>query len=272
MDKESYFINLFNNKFIGDDACVIDNYVYSQDAFFEDVHFKREWMRLDDIGEKAMLVNISDALAMNAKPLYALLTVSMPKNITPYEMEILSDGLKRAAERYGVKIVGGDTVSGPKLDISITIISESKNPIFRKGIKEGNLIAYTGKLGTVKKDLGRLQRGFKIPRSSKFIKPVLRDSFMKKAAKYMNAAMDISDGLFHDLEKLSRANRMGFEFFEKIPKAIGCSGEEFELLFAFDKKYLPVIMGISKKTRTPLTVFAKAARKSYKNRCRPHHF
>ncbi|WP_434658816.1 AIR synthase related protein [Sulfurimonas sp. NW9] len=72
MNLENYFISQFNSKHIGDDGALIDNIVYSKDAFFENVHFKRSWMSCFQIAQKAMLVNISDAVAMNAVPKYAL--------------------------------------------------------------------------------------------------------------------------------------------------------------------------------------------------------
>ena len=78
VDKEQYLINRLKSKHIGDDAAVIGGTLYSMDAFFEDVHFRRAWMSMAQIGRKAMLVNISDAVAMNAIPQYALVTVSIP--------------------------------------------------------------------------------------------------------------------------------------------------------------------------------------------------
>ncbi|WP_281950780.1 thiamine-phosphate kinase [Nitrosophilus kaiyonis] len=272
MNKESFFISLFNNKFVGDDAAFLDKYIYSVDAFNENIHFKKEWLSYYEIGQKAMIVNISDAIAMNAKPLYALLSIALPKDIKPYQMEELAKGIKDIANRYKIEIIGGDTISGKKIDISITIISKTKKPIFRKPIKDGYLLAYTGELGRVKKDLDKLLRGKKVGKNSKFKKPILRDKFMQKASRYIKASMDISDGLFDDLGKLSKLNRIGFKFFNKIDKRVGCSGEEYELLFAFDKRDLKKILQISKITRTPITVFAKAVRKPYKNICKPHHF
>ena len=78
MNKEEYFIKQFSgNKVIGDDGAFIDGFVYSMDAFFENVHFKKEWMSLKQIAYKSMIVNISDAIVMNATPLYALLSVDV---------------------------------------------------------------------------------------------------------------------------------------------------------------------------------------------------
>ena len=83
MNKEDFFIKQFNNnsKIIGDDGAVVDEYVYSNDAFFENVHFQKDWFTLKQIARKAMLVNISDAIAMNAKPKYALLNCGYTKKL-----------------------------------------------------------------------------------------------------------------------------------------------------------------------------------------------
>ena len=272
MNKESFFISLFNSKFIGDDGAVIDGYVYSADAFCEDVHFKREWMSYKQIAKKAMLINISDAIAMNAKPKYALVTIAMPKDIAPKEMRQIAKGLQEVAKEYGCQIVGGDTVASNRLDISIALISISKKPIGRKPLKKGYLLAYTGELGSVGRDLKKLMRGVRVSKYSKFFEPKLRFEFMQRASRYIKACLDISDGLFDDLGKMAMLNRVGFEFFGKIYKRVGCSGEEYELLFAFDPRDRRALEMIARKTRTPITIFAKVSTKPYKNICKPNHF
>ena len=273
MNREDFFIRRFaQSRFIGDDAAILDNMCVSQDAFFEEVHFRRGWMSLYEIGRKAMLVNLSDAVAMNAAPRYALLTVAMPKTLSRREMAELARGLRETAEAYGVEIIGGDTIANVKLDISITILADCERPLSRRGIKEGDLLAYTGVLGTSRRDLRRLMQGRSIAPDSRFLHPVLRRGFIAKAARYLRAGMDISDGLFHDLEKLHRINRLGFEFFTPLPKEIGCSGEEFEMLVAFDPRHETAVRRVAALTRTPLTVFAKAVKKPYRNVCRAHHF
>ncbi len=278
MNKEDYFIECFSKSpFIGDDAAVIDagklkNLCVSQDAFFENVHFRRDWMSLYQIAKKAMLVNISDAIVMNAKPRYALLTVAIPKNYSRRELKELARGFQDAADEYGITIIGGDTIANIKLDISVTIMADCKKPVRRSGMREGDLLAYTGELGGSLRDLRRLLRGGSVNESSRFIAPVLRDRFFYEAASSIRCAMDISDGLFHDLEKLHRSNRLGFEFFRHIPKRVGCSGEEFEILFAFDPAKESRIRNIAKKTRTPVTIFARAVRKPYIDICKANHF
>lgn len=274
MNKEDYFIKQFTKQtsLIGDDAAVIGQSVYSQDAFFENVHFKKEWMSLKQIAAKSMLVNISDAIAMNAIPQYALLTVAMPPYFSTSDLRKLANGFKKVAKDYNIKIIGGDTISNEKLDISVTIISKSANPIYRSGAKKGDLVCYTGELGSCKKDLKRLFKGKKIPSKSKFIKPRLKGEFFYDIAKYVNSSLDISDGLFFELQRVSKASKVGFEFFDKISENIGTSGEEYEMLFTFPKKHLEKIMLASKKHNIALNIFAKVIDGTFETKYKNHHF
>ncbi|MDX4039742.1 thiamine-phosphate kinase [Aliarcobacter skirrowii] len=273
MNKEQFFINnIQNSKYNGDDGAFIDGYVYSMDAFFEDIHFKKDWFTLKQIAYKSMLVNISDAIAMNAKPKYALISIAIPKYYTNEDLKELANGFKKAAKDFDFEIIGGDTIENHKLDISITIISKTSKPIYRSGVKEGDYLCYTGKLGDSKKDLEALLSGKKIKKSSKFIKPVLKADFFYEASKYINASMDISDGLFLDLEKLSIASNIGFDIFRKIDDNIASSGEEYEILFSCSQKNLKKIEQIAKKHKTKLNFFAKAVKGSFRTNLSNHHF
>jgi len=272
LNLENYFISQFKSRHIGDDGALIDGTVYSKDAFFEDVHFKTSWMSHYQIAAKAMIVNISDAVAMNAEPRYALLSVAMPKNITKNQIRELAAGFQDAALKYGIEIIGGDTIGNVKLDITVTVISKTKKPLTRKGLKKGHLIAYSGKLGGSLKELKKLMNLGKIHKKSKFVDIKLRDKFISKCSRFLSSGMDISDGLFCDLQKLSSVNRVGFKFKTKISKSIGCSGEEYEMLFGFDPRYKKAILRHAARSRTPVNIIGKCVRKNYKNRCKAHHF
>jgi thiamine-monophosphate kinase len=273
LDKESFFIDQFiDSKYIGDDGAVVGKYVYSMDAFFENVHFKKEWMSIRQIAHKAMLVNISDAIAMNAVPKYALLSVAIPKEFTKEQLIELGKGFHDIAKEYGLEIIGGDTISNIKLDISVTIVSYTTNPIYRTGLKKGDLLCYTGSLGSVKKDLDLLLEGKKISVDSKFIRPQLKGNFFYEISPFVTSAMDISDGLFFELERLSKANGVGFDFFKNIPKEVGCSGEEYELLFSIDKKDQAKVESIAKERNIEVSFFAQAIKGSFQSPCKAHHF
>ncbi|MEA2029339.1 MAG: thiamine-phosphate kinase [Campylobacterota bacterium] len=271
MDREAYYISKMKSPYIGDDGALVDGLIYSMDAFCENTHFKREWMSLKQIASKAMLINISDAIAMNAKPLHALISISLPHNITTDEIDALTDGFNRVASQYKCEIIGGDTVGGDKLDISITIVSKSDNPLLRKGLKEGDILAYTGVLGGSKRDLNRLFNGDKIANDSRFIAPTLRDDFIYSAREYLRVGMDISDGLFCDTNKLLALNHLGCELIQEIEYEVGSSGEEYEMLIGFDPKYLKKIQEIADDLS--ITPFAKVtAQSSTPLPCKSHHF
>ena len=272
LDKEHYLINKLSSKYIGDDAAVVGDTLYSMDAFFEDVHFKRKWMSMAQIGRKAMLINLSDAIAMNAKPQFALVTLCMPHDITDKEIDELTQSLEMTAKEYGCEIIGGDTIGGDKLHLSITIVSQSDDPLLRKGLKEGDLLAYTGTLGESKRDLDALFRGEKIADDSRFLEPILRADFIEKARPFLHAGMDISDGLFCDTNKLVDINKYGFNILKSINDKIGLSGEEYEMLIGFDPKELEPLKEIAKGLNIPLTVFAEIAENDRRFKCKSHHF
>ncbi len=272
MNLESYFIKQFSTKHIGDDGALIDGYVYSKDAFFENVHFKREWFSYYQIARKSMLVNISDAIAMNADPKYILLSVAMPKHMSREDMRELAAGFKSVAEEFGAEIIGGDTIGNTKLDITVTVISQTRKALLRSNIRNGYFFAYTGVLGRSAKDLKKLFNGGSIHRQSKFIDIKLRQNFVRNAQRVLKAGMDISDGLLSDIEKMTELNRVGVKFLKKIPKGVGCSGEEYEMLVAFDPRDKKSIIRRAQQSRTPLNIFAKASRNRYTNRCKAHHF
>lgn len=271
-DLESFIISKFSSSYIGDDAACIDGYCYSMDSFFEDVHFRQEWMNMNQIGRKSMLINISDAIAMNAKPHFALVSLSLPKNITKEDIEDLSTSMQICAKEFGCEIIGGDTICSDKITISITIISKSDNPLFRAGLKDGYLLAYTGILGESKKDLDRLFKGEKIESSSKFYEPILRSDFIYKSREFLACGMDISDGLFCDTNKLLDINNCGLELISDISNEVGMSGEEYEMLIGFDKTNLSKVEEIAKETNTPLVVFGIASNNDFRFSCKPHHF
>ncbi len=274
MNIENRFISLMSQKKskIGDDGAVLGEWIYSKDIFFENVHFKRQWLSYYQIGYKAMIINISDAIAMNALPCYALVGAAMPKTMSLHDMSELSQGLLSCAREFGVEIIGGDTISNAKLDLSITIVSKSKAPLLRSGLKCGDVIAYTGKLGDSLRHLRYLMAGGQVNSQSRFVKPELRQKFISKSSSSLRCGMDISDGLYSDVEKLCSVNGLGIDWNKHVKKNIGCSGEEYEMLIAFDPRQLKKLKRLSSLTRTPLHIAGTAKRGKMVNRCKRHHF
>ena len=276
MDKERYIFEKFSDKKNGDDGALVGKWVFSKDLFVQNIHFKRSWLSLRQIAVKSMLVNISDAVAMNARPKYALLGLELPKEISVSEIDELCGGFLDICKKFNIKIIGGDTISGDRISISVTIISKTKKAVFRKGAKIGDFIAFTGNLGSVIKDFGILENGGKIDENSKFITPELKADFFYKAAKFTTSAMDISDGLSQDLSRLLEKNGAGIKFLKNLSKDELFSGEEYEILFTFAKKNRDKILKIAKKTATKITIFGEIAELSADTKfidlSKKHHF
>ena len=281
MDKENFIIKPFLNELNGDDGAVLKmlgKWCFSKDLFFEGVHFRREWLSYEQIAAKALLVNISDAIVMNAVPKYALLGLALPKDISNTDIKALQKGFLKTASEFGIKIIGGDTISADKIAISVTLISKvRKKAIYRKWLKKGDLLAFTGELGESLKGLKALQNGenlansvnlktslknsqntAKLPPTHRFIKPTLRGEFFYKIAPKVRCAMDISDGLGQDLARMLNLNGLGVNFFKNLSENELNSGEEYEILFAFVPKHKDFILKTAKKFGVKLTIFAQA--------------
>ncbi|ASM39905.1 thiamine monophosphate kinase [Campylobacter sputorum subsp. bovis] len=273
MDKEKFIISHFKSKFIGDDCAVVGNLVYAKDLFCENSHFKKGWLSHKEIAYKSMIVNISDIIVMNALPKYALIGLSVPKNIKKDDIKALYDGFNKACNEFNIEIIGGDTISSDLLSISVTMIGELiSKPTMRKNLKMGDILCFTGELGSSLKSLQILQRLGKPNLKSRFFKPILRDKFFYKSSKFINAAMDISDGLSRDLERLADINGVNFKFIKKLSKFELRSGEEYEILFSVEKRKLNRVLNEAKKARIKVTPFAKVIKGRYKRYGKTEHF
>lgn len=246
-------------------ARVLDKHkklLIATDGFCEHIHFKREWLRLDEIAHKAMLVNLSDILAMNATPKYALLSITLPM-LNPKEITQIAIALAKVAKKYGIKFIGGDTTKGQNLAFHITMLGIPNGRILkRKGLKVGDLIYCTGKVGQSLYALSHLLRGGKIARSkrfARFIAPCLRGEFIRHIAPFARVGLDVSDGVLAELHTLSTLNHLRFSHIKKSRIPAYRSGEEYELLFAIAPRDKRRLLCLAKRTRTPLEFIAKAS-------------
>jgi len=150
-------------KGIGDDCAVIalpngKFQVISTDLLIEQIHFDLLTTPLEHLGAKSISVNVSDICAMNAKPLYATISIGLSNNISVEMVEQIYKGAANVATQYGIAIVGGDTsASITGLVISVTIVGEvdADKITYRSGAKQGDLICVTG-------DIGRSFAGLKV--------------------------------------------------------------------------------------------------------------
>lgn len=273
LNKENFAINCLKSKYIGDDCAVLKQNceIWCKDLFVENTHFKKTWLSAYDIGKKAVLVNFSDILAMNALPKFALIGLGYPKN-TDYDfIKNLCLGIKETCEKFNCEIIGGDTIKSDLIFVSVSVGGIKQGKIlYRNGAKLGDFIGFTGILGNSLKSFMSLRNGGKIGKNSKFKNIILRQNFIKKGAKFLNSAMDISDGLNSDLLKF--CDKKSIKFVKKLSNFEKKSGEEYEILFSCSPKNLQALRKISQKCRTKITIFGRLKRGKLKTNAKNEHF
>jgi len=112
---------------IADDAAVYRTdedrvHVMTTDTLVEGVHFDRAFMPMEHLGFKALSVNVSDVVAMNASPRYATVSIGIPQNVSVEMITTVYEGLKQACDAYDMHIVGGDTNASHGLSLSISVV------------------------------------------------------------------------------------------------------------------------------------------------------
>jgi len=195
---------------IGDDTAIIENSLICSDTLVEDIHFSFKYFTLYDAIKKAILVNLSDILAMNGKPLYYLLNLSIPKKLKDQLYQV-TDAIRDINKEYHIDLIGGDTTH-TKTDtfISVTMIGKTDNPILRDGAKEGDTIFMGGFSGKSSLALHFLLKDEETRYKKFHIEPQIDFNFLKLFEKYPpNSMIDISDGLLNDLSHILEESSKG---------------------------------------------------------------
>lgn len=230
-------------KSIGDDAAVLDfkdkKAVISTDLLIEGVHFDLAYMPLRHLGYKAVVVNVSDICAMNARATQITVSVAVSNRFPLEALEELFDGITLASKFYNVDVIGGDTTSSQKgLIISITAIGEANEEeiVYRSGAKEGDLLVVSGDLGSAYMGLQVLEREKQVfqvnPNNQpdldaytylieRQLRPEARHDIKELLSKLEvkpTSMIDISDGLSSEIIHICKQSKVGCNLYEeKIP-------------------------------------------------------
>ncbi len=202
---------------IGDDAAVITpsagvQLLMSMDLLQENVHFPA---RCDGflLGQRALLVNLSDLAAMGADPLCFTLGLSLPA-VDEHWLDAFSCGLAQVAAAHNCPLVGGDITRGP-LGISIQVHGQAPvgTELRRSGARVGDVICVTGTLGDAAAALPFIVDGAELPAelSDAWYCPDSRVAAGLALRGLASAAIDVSDGLQADLGHILTASEVGAE-------------------------------------------------------------
>ena len=271
-------------KGIGDDAAILDfknkSVVLTTDLLVEGVHFDLSYMPLKHLGYKAVMVNLSDVYAMNAYATQVTVSIAVSNRFSLEALEALYEGIHKAAEVYGVDVVGGDTTSSTTgLIISVTALGgvDLDTVVKRSGAQPNDLLVVSGDLGGAYLGLQVLEREkevFKVNPNNqpdldgytyiieRQLKPEARKDIVKllKDLEVVPTSMiDISDGLSSEIIHLCKQSEVGCDLYEdKIPldpQVISTceefnmdsttvalnGGEDYELLMTISQQDFPKI-------------------------------
>ncbi|MCC4211476.1 thiamine-phosphate kinase [Leeuwenhoekiella parthenopeia] len=273
-------------KGIGDDAAVIDtkgkHLLVSTDLLIEGVHFDLAFMPLKHLGYKAVMVNLSDIYAMNAKATQITVSLAVSNRFPLEALEELYAGIELACSIYKIDLVGGDTTSSTKgLLISVTAmgVADADDIVTRYGAGEGDLLVVSGDLGASYMGLQVLEREKQVHQVNpnaqpdlepysylieRQLKPEARKDIVELLAALEvkpTAMIDISDGLSSEIIHLCKKSEVGCRLYEeKIPldpqlinvceefeidsTTVALSGgEDYELLFTIRQEDFEKIKG-----------------------------
>ena len=255
---------------IGDDCTVLpmgeEALVMTTDMLVEDIHFLRGASTAEEVGEKSLMVNISDVAAMGATPIATLLSIALPESAQGEWAEGFMRGYYEASKRENVALVGGDTTAS-RDRISINVVAIGRAPMTnikrRSAAKVGDVIAVTGKLGISSKGLVDIMFGDLHTSAAKAHRRgharTTEGAWLGRRNE-VHAMMDISDGIASDIKHIMELSNVGATIeLSHIPtdydiRYATTGGEDYELLLTVEAaEFEAVARALMEATGTTLT-------------------
>lgn len=223
--------------------------VVSTDTIVEKIHYLGPESP-DAIASKLLRVTLSDIASKGAVPVWYTMNLALPDRIDDEWLERFCKGLAQDQDRYGVTLVGGDTVKtdGPTV---LTLTGYGLVPsgaiLRRGGAKAGDLIYVTGTIGDGALGLECARGGFpeldwQMRRDlvGRYERPEPPVALAPDLVGVANAAMDVSDGLVGDLMHMAEASGLRAEI---QATAVPVSDAVAEILSDSPDRFASVLSG-----------------------------
>ena len=226
-------------------------------------------MKLQDAARKSIVSCVSDFAAKGVRPVFGIVSLTIPKKLSRSNIQSLAKGFQSAAKEFELKILGGDTNEGKELVITFSLFGTTKKIVSRNGAKTDHVIITSGSFGYTGAGLSILiknkksSKKFGTKAKSAVLRPKCRLSFGLKNKKYFSSSMDSSDGLSTTLNEMSSQSKKKF-IITRMPSEndvlefaasnklnsndlILNGGEEYEIVATTSKSNLPKIKKDAKK-------------------------
>ncbi len=234
-------------KSIGDDCAILrpspgQDLVFTTDFVLEGRHFERGAHSAADVGHKALARSLSDLAAMGAEPVFCLVSLAVPAELAGRWTRSFYTGLLALAERHRIGLGGGDLAQFDKVLVDVMCCGQAPKgkALLRSGAQPGDAIYVTGELGGSAHGFAT-RRGAAWRRHKRPEPRVAAGIALRRLG--VSAAIDLSDGLSLDLERLCRESKVSADLNGELPVAHGASldealdgGEDYELLFTAPAK------------------------------------
>jgi thiamine-monophosphate kinase len=262
--------------------------VISVDTYNEGVHFPN-FNKPYLVIKKILRATISDLICKGVKPKYYFISGSgNKKTFSIRKLKDLTKSLLEEQKKYNIRLCGGDTTFSKKLSFSITVIGFSKTIIFRNNTKINDDIYVTGNIGDSFVGLNVINKKINLKRNynnyflDKYYKPDVQIKLVDQLLKFSNSSIDISDGLFADLEKMINNQNAKYEIhLDKVPiskymemllkkhrfkkiKMIS-NGDDYQILFTANKNKSRIIKAASKKLNLKITKIGRILPSSHES-------
>ncbi|MEF2144460.1 MAG: thiamine-phosphate kinase [Desulfovibrionaceae bacterium] len=199
----------------GDDCCIVprgSNLCLSTDLFLDTVHFRRSYFHPEEIGYKALAVNISDVAAMGGVPKGFTMELMIPDNMPDDFWPRFLTGMSALARKHDLTLGGGDLSRSPNLGVGMTIWGEpgpSGRFLARGDARPGDLLFVVGKIGLARVGFYSLEESGNAARDAfpeataahLRPRPKVAEGLALASFPQVRGVMDISDGLARDLPR-----------------------------------------------------------------------